>query len=198
MQSETADITSGAAIWRTQRNVSWRPKAATTWQIGWNMQVIFDSGLANPLCENVVIHISWWSLKYITYCRQRRTKPWPQVMYRKFFDMLMCGFWHMWADRQTDMLMAILCTFTRGAVINRSSAGVAVRKRSWRNPFFVCLLTNKTLKVLWPSPRSRTHLVFPPSRTANTRSSRLRQSRAMVLTRRWNGLLFVCSYSVSV
>jgi len=49
--------------------------------------------------------------KYITlHCRQRRTKPWPEVVSRKVCEVWTSGFWDMSVDRHTDMLITILCS----------------------------------------------------------------------------------------
>jgi len=55
MQSETADLTPGAATWRAQRNI----------------RVVFDSNPFAPLGENLTSS----NRKYITYCVAIREGP---------------------------------------------------------------------------------------------------------------------------
>ena len=87
MQSETADFAPGAATWRTWRSI----------------RVVFDSGLFNPLYENMTssakpkVHVH-----DLSHCRQR-TELWSQVTCTtKIREIWSCGLWDMWASRQIN------------------------------------------------------------------------------------------------
>jgi len=71
--------------------------------------------------------------------------------YRKFCELWTCRFWVMQADRQTDMLIAILCTPTMGKVISVS--------------FFKHILID-WVKVLYPTRHKTGHFGdVPPSQS---------------------------------
>jgi len=59
-------------------NVVQCPTCAVTRRTGWNMRVIFVSGLFTPLCENMTSSIKLKVLN-VSHCHQRRNKPWPQL-----------------------------------------------------------------------------------------------------------------------
>jgi len=100
------------------RRSQWVKKYSRRWQTSppvpppgemggtYTLCVVFYSGPFAPLRENMT-SATKPKVHNVSHCRQRRTKPWWNL------DMRFTGFWDMWADRQTDMLTAVLCTHTR-------------------------------------------------------------------------------------
>ena len=98
MQSEMADFAPYAA----------------TWQTGRNKRVVFASGLFPPLYGNMT-STTKLEVRNVSHCHQRRTEQQPQVT--RIENLVKFGrvvFVDKRADRQTDTLIAILCTPTGG------------------------------------------------------------------------------------
>jgi len=83
-QSETADFAPDAATWRPQpKNIVCHPTGATTRRTGWNIRVIFDSGLFSVLYENMTSSTKQ-EVHKPSHCYYRRTEPRPQVTFTKY------------------------------------------------------------------------------------------------------------------
>jgi len=91
MQSETADLAPGAAIWRTQTKECCLTSSCRH-LVNW-IRVIFDSVPFAPLSENITSSTKL-EIHNVFHCRQRRTVPCTQVLYTKKFNKIWtCGFY---------------------------------------------------------------------------------------------------------
>jgi len=106
------------------RQTAWHHLENTLEIYNYLLQHCSNVDTANSTCHRAHFGKTWHhpqNHKYITYSAVvNRTEPRPwKTMYRKFGKIWTCGFWDMWADRQTGTLIAILCTPPRGKVITQ-------------------------------------------------------------------------------
>jgi len=118
VQSQAANFSPDTATWWTwSNNIVWRPTGAAIWRTGRNIRIIIDSGPFGQLYENTSVFIHKTEVHNVSHCRQRRTEA-TRNNYWKFHDIWMCGFFRhaRQTDRDTDTLVAILRTPVGGKV----------------------------------------------------------------------------------
>jgi len=72
----------------------------SAWRIQLSICVVFDFGLFNSLCENMMSSTKLKDINALHF-HQRKTRPWPQViMSRKFGEIWTYCFYKVWADIQ--------------------------------------------------------------------------------------------------